>query len=111
MGLSEIADRDHYIPTSDETLEYLDLVEFTLGAVHTTANCFPDAVEVARIPDMEDCESPLALPEHFQLALPIGAGRLTISQGGRTIVDVSVTDSKYFAWVSAVIKQNEASNS
>lgn len=111
VRLREIADRDYYIPTADEALEYLDLVEFTLGAVDKTATCFPDLVEADLLPDTEEYESTLALPEHFQLAFPIGAGRLTISQGGRTIVDVSVTDQEYFAWVSAVIKQNEASNS
>ncbi len=111
VRLREIADRDYYIPTADEALEYLDLVEFTLGAVDKTATCFPDQVEANLIPDTEDYESTLAFPEHFQLALPIGAGRLTISHSGRPIVDVSVTEPEYFAWVSAVLKQNETSNS
>ena len=102
-------EHDYYIPTEDETLEYLEIVELYLGAVHHTATYFPSDVEAELMSSSEDYDTKLNYPPHIRIRLPEGSGQLTITAPGKLeIVDIGVTDPQYFKWVPAVIKQNAA---
>jgi len=101
-------EHDYYIPTEDETLEYLEIVELYLGAVHYTATYFPDDIEAELMSDSDDYDPSLNYPKTIRIIIPTGKGQLTIAAAKEKLVEVSVTDPQYFKWVTAIVKQNAA---
>ena len=101
-------EHDYYLPTEDEALEYIEIVELYLGATHQTATYFPDWVDAELMSDSDDYDKSLAYPSVIQVRLPPGKGILKITADDESVVDIAVTDPQYFNWVSAIIKQNAA---
>jgi hypothetical protein len=99
-------EHDYYIPSEDEALEYLEIVELYLGATHHTATYFPDWVDAQLISDAEDYDPKMNYPPSIMILLPEGEGKLKITAAQETIVEVVVDESAYFEWVAAIVKQN-----
>lgn len=103
--LRNTVEHDYYVPTEDETLEYLEIVELYLGATRTASVYFPSGITVYVMDDVDDeYKEEWGLP--ISITIDIRAeGRIVVTGAGETIVDISIKDERYYDWVSAVIRQ------
>lgn len=102
-------EHDYYIPTENEALEYLEIVELYLRATHYTSIHFPDEPNASLMSEAEDGYDPSwNYPEWINIHLPQGAGKLTIEADNQILVQVTVAEPIYFEWVSMILYMNEA---
>ncbi|WP_157510845.1 hypothetical protein [Frateuria sp. Soil773] len=99
-------EHDYHLPTEDEALEYLEIVELYLGATHFTATYFPGYVEAELIDDDEEYQESWNFPKVLKIHLTEGEGKLAIDANGARIFSAEVGTPEYFEWVAAIVRQN-----
>lgn len=104
--LRNTIEHDYYIPTEDETLEYLEIVELYLAALHISATYFPDNCTVELMDDSEDYDSSWKLPPWITIEIPEKSGQLRITSREGTLLDLCIKDEGYYAWISAIMRQS-----
>lgn len=102
--LRNTVEHDYYVPTEDEALEYLEIVELYLGATRTASVYFPSGITVYLMEDDDEYKAEWELPKSVFIDVR-SEGRIVITGGRDIIVDLSIKDEDYYGWLSAVIRQ------
>lgn len=100
-------EHDYYIPTENETLDYLEIVELYLSATHFITIHFPEYIDAYLMSDDDEYDPSWNYPEEIDISLPQGDGILTIKDNHQTLVQVAVSEPAYYEWVSAILIQSE----
>ncbi|MBD9631405.1 hypothetical protein [Pseudomonas sp. PDM19] len=103
--LRNVVEHEYHVPTEDETLEYLEIVELYLGATRTASVYFPSKITVYLMDEVDgEYKAEWGLPRSINIDIR-EEGRIVIVGSGETIVDFSIKDEEYYDWVSAVMRQ------
>lgn len=101
-------EHDYYIPSEDEAVEYLEIVELYLLATDKTSSYFPDGPCADLISDDDEYESEWNYPESLEISIPEAEGVVKIKANGIELVNYNIDQPEYFEWVSAVVRQHSA---
>lgn len=103
--LRNTVEHDYHVPTDDETLEYLEIVELYLAATHVSVTYFPVNIHVDAMSDDDDFDPAWGFPESINIQIPEGEGKVLIKSSEGVLVDVCIKDESYYSWVSAIMRQ------
>lgn len=101
-------EHDYYLPSKEETEEYLDIVELYLMATHKAATDYPDQPGAELMADDDEYEKSWGWPSYLDILFPEGKGTLQIKSDSLELLNIDITHPEYFRWVSAVVAANLA---
>lgn len=101
-------EHDYYIPTRDEAIDYIDIVELFVSATKDILNRFPSNIdfELFDDDDAKNCEFPL--PHKIMVELKCRSGGVVVefeNTSGISKIVIDVEDPEYFTWVGSFIRQ------
>ena len=101
-------EHDYDIPTMEEAVDYIDIVELFVSATKGILNRFPSSItfELFDDEDAKSCEIPL--PDKITVDLKCCTGGLAIEFDDNTAfskIAIDVEDPDYFSWVGSFVRQ------